>query len=194
MAYTKSNNIQIFPVTNRPKYDPAGRLTTEYNLTSLLNKLLDVDGFVITTNPDAINTINSEVPFDFNIHGYMIHIKNIKDIIPSNVTINGTQIYAILKIQTASNSAKNLRVDHISGGDDDNDNNTSNDNNSEYTGIIFETLAPKQTLPTSPGVKEYYLPILEYCDGEWSIPVESKLKFKTNSEGYSSVAIDDGEV
>lgn len=188
--YAKSNNIQIFPVTNRPDHDPAGRLTTEYNLTSLLNKLLDVDGFVITTSPDAIDTINEEVPFDFNIHGYIIHIKSIKDIIPQGITNNGTQIYAILKIATVSNPIKNLRVDSIVDGD------TSNDNNSDYEGIEFRTLAPEAelTIVENNGQKAYYLPILEYYNNKWFIPVESKLKFKTNSEGYSSVAIDDGEV
>lgn len=46
--YLNSKAVGVFPTTGRPQKDPLGRLTTEYNLTSLINTLLDVDGFVIT--------------------------------------------------------------------------------------------------------------------------------------------------
>ena len=54
--YLNSEAVGVFPTTGRPQKDPLGRLTTEYNLTSLINTLLDVDGFVITNNINGFDS------------------------------------------------------------------------------------------------------------------------------------------
>ena len=132
MAHTSSTNIQIFPTAKRSKYDPVGRLTTEYNLTSFLNKLLDVDGFVITScnsganliesTGDSNNSLNNStpIPFDFNIHGYLIHIENIKDIIKELSTANNA-IWAYMKLykQSSSYNGSNQKLYYIEGEDTD---------------------------------------------------------------------------
>ena len=83
MAITiQSNNIRVFPTTQREIVDPSAKFTTEYNLTSLLNKLLDRKAFVITPdsairvtkgtdNKYRINTL------EFNIEGYFFVINNL---------------------------------------------------------------------------------------------------------------------
>ena len=99
-TYVSSENIQIFPIANRGVKDPLGRLTTEYNLTSILNKLLDVNGFVISWHNSKDNKI-----ITFNLHGYLI-TANLTDII--DTTFEGSNnIYAYIGI-----------TDYISGTTD----------------------------------------------------------------------------
>ena len=63
ILYLNSEAVGVFPTTGRPQKDPLGRLTTEYNLTSLINTLLDVDGFVITHNISGFDNTNSDIDF-----------------------------------------------------------------------------------------------------------------------------------
>ncbi len=81
--YLNSEAVGVFPTTGRPQKDPLGRLTTEYNLTSLINTLLDVDGFVITHNIDGFNN-DSEEAFQFNIKGYIFTIHKLKNLLSSS--------------------------------------------------------------------------------------------------------------
>ena len=68
MANILSKNIRVFPTTQRENVDPSAKFTTEYNLTSLLNKLLDRKAFVITSD-DALKTgyhnDNKKIVIDF---------------------------------------------------------------------------------------------------------------------------------
>lgn len=81
--YLNSEAVGVFPTTGRPQKDPLGRLTTEYNLTSLINTLLDVDGFVITHNIDGFDN-DSEEAFQFNIKGYIFTIHKLKNLLSSS--------------------------------------------------------------------------------------------------------------
>ena len=182
MAYVSSGNIQIFPIANRMIQDPLGRLTTEYNLTSILNKLLDVDGFVVSWNePNII----------FNLHGYLI-TANLENIIGSF----SDNIYASITItdytstNTTNNNIKAYEekfLAQLNGSD------SGDGAQSQYTGVTFSSSSPNQT----DGV--YYLHLLTESDSNddsndtvsWVIPENSKIKFKTN-EYHRSISIDDG--
>ena len=107
MSYSLSKNIQIFPVTQRNIWDPLGRLTTEYNLTSILNKLLDVKGFVLTPNnfsgdKKAALVTGSGSILDFNLNGYIIHLKDLDDLIEERLNVtspsDGISIYAYIDL------------------------------------------------------------------------------------------------
>lgn len=68
MTNLNSSQIRVFPTTTRTTTDPQARLMTEYNLTSLINKLVDKEAFVITTNLQ-------DVLFSFNIQGYIFSVQ-----------------------------------------------------------------------------------------------------------------------
>ena len=209
MAYLNSKNISVFPTTDRPEYDPLGRLTTEYNLTSLLNTLLGVDGFVITDPGNAENASNGNerlenaiyspttttgtVKFQFNIKGYIFTIHNLGNLIGQFTSTASTAIYAYIDIKsdynnTGDNPNKTL-FQRLSGG---------NDTSKGYENVIFSNLDPSDKDLDPPSLKNYYnLKILEKHsdDGNWYIPKESKIKFLTTTTGNRrDISIDDGEL
>lgn len=212
--YLDSKAVGVFPTTGRPQKDPLGRLTTEYNLTSLINTLLDVDGFVIThqalENPLAEekdkkimpfktdgNNINTDIPFQFNIKGYIFTIHNLKDFLnDSNISsLNPDSenpvipIYASIELKldagsaTTSTGDENLnRIQSIVGIDA-----VEGIYNGKYTGLRFDNVANDE--------ERIYLKILEKRTDGWYIPEESKIKLKTSKPGDNrSVSIDDGEI
>lgn len=207
MVYLNSKNISVFPTTDRPEYDPLGRLTTEYNLTSLLNTLLGVDGFVITDPGNAENTSNGnerlenaiptgKVKFQFNIKGYIFTIHDLSSLIGQNGQFKDKNaIYAYIDIKsdynntnTSDNPNKTL-FQRLSGG---------NDTSEGYENVIFSNLGPSDEGLDPPSLKSYYnLKILEKHsdDGNWYIPKESKIKFLTTTTGNRrDISIDDGEL
>ena len=70
LNFVKSENIRIFPCGGRnATLDAAARLTTEYNLVSIINRLVDQGSFVIT--PSYSYVANNTNEFTFNIGGYL---------------------------------------------------------------------------------------------------------------------------
>ena len=67
--FINSLDVKVFPSTLRSTYDPSARLTTEYNLCSLINRLVNQESFIISSN------INDKV-FYFNIHGYIVSVNS----------------------------------------------------------------------------------------------------------------------
>lgn len=190
--YLNSEAVGVFPTTGRPQKDPLGRLTTEYNLTSLINNLLDVDGFVITNNIDGFNS-SSIGAFQFNIKGYIFTIHKIGDFLDSSDPSSFKDLYASIKINlsagssTTSTGDENLnRIQSIDGEDVFK---VGDENYGKYTGLNFSN-----SIPTD---GSYYLHILEYnsTSKKWYIPEESKIKLKTSKSGDNrSVSIDDGVI
>lgn len=198
--YLNSEAVGVFPTTGRPQKDPLGRLTTEYNLTSLINTLLDVDGFVVTNNIDGFN-INSIGTFQFNIKGYIFTIHKIGDFLKSlnNSTdtslSNATNLFASIEIELNAGSSitstgnENLnRIQSIVGIDA-----VEGNYSGKYTGL---NISPEDPIDPS-NTSLYSLHILEKRGDKWYIPEESKIKLKTSTSGnnkYRSVSIDDGEI
>lgn len=198
--YLNSEAVGVFPTTGRPQKDPLGRLTTEYNLTSLINTLLDVDGFVIThqaldqnnkITPFKVDDTNTDIPFQFNIKGYIFTIHNLKSFLSNsnisslNPNPNPVPVYASIELKldagsaTTSTGDENLnRIQSIVGIDDD---------KGKYKGLSFDNVANDE--------ERIYLKILEKRTDGWYIPEESKIKLKTSKPGDNrSVSIDDGEI
>ena len=82
------NNIHVFPVTNKPS-EKQSRLTTEYNITNIVNRLLDNKSFVITSE-----VTSGESALEFNIQGYYVKVDKISDLIP----VANSDCYAFIKI------------------------------------------------------------------------------------------------
>ena len=81
MSNIESNKIRIFPSTSRGADIPAygDNFVTEYNLSSIVNKLLrdsgttamTESGFLITTSNDISSNVSDTV-LEFNIGGYFV--------------------------------------------------------------------------------------------------------------------------
>ena len=68
--FTGHNNFRIFPNSQTEAGDGT-EFVTEYNISSIVNKLIEEDGFVISSSFPADNGV-----FQFNIQGYYIEVKN----------------------------------------------------------------------------------------------------------------------
>ena len=76
-AYLDSNKIKVFPCGGRNiNYDPLARLTTEQNLISIINRLVDMDSFIVTTHASNQEMDNSIEEYIFNIDGYLFTVPN----------------------------------------------------------------------------------------------------------------------
>lgn len=76
-AYLDSNKIKVFPCGGRNiNYDPLARLTTEQNLISIINRLVDMDSFIVTTHASNQEMDNSTEEYIFNIDGYLFTVPN----------------------------------------------------------------------------------------------------------------------
>lgn len=209
MAYSLSKNIQIFPVTQRNIWDPLGRLTTEYNLTSILNKLLDVDGFVFTPNnfsggkkvPIVTSKTGEDSTLDFNLYGYVIHIESLQSLLKS--LGYESDIYAHILIAyengSASNKYEGEHFAHLIGKDTQDGTTTGggevgaaadkNEAANVYRGIIFSTTKDSPYSDSLSYRVPKHLKILEYKQvSDITDPTNAKynLEHLKNSNEYSS--------
>ena len=180
MPYIKSNAINVFPCANRgTAYNLQSRLTSEYNLTNIINQLIDTDSFVISNN--LSNGIS------FNIHGYYFSVSDYTSI--TTLDSSWTDVYATITISSdvlvdgvIFNELIATRTAGIGASDSlDND-------QTEFTGVAFSN-SPAE------GDNTYSLHILhrDSTGSSWYIPPESTVKFVTNST-RRSIKIDDGEL
>lgn len=175
--YLESDNIQIFPTSNRNSaYQAQARLMTETNIINIVNRLVNKDSFIINHKGKSI---------DFNIHGYWIHVPDINQVIISiqKEFPNATSIYAKIKIKTiTADTSPEFKI--IDGIDEE-----AADGGQIYTGVEFVTTTSSSDNTGTP----YYLHLLEKINSSWQIPEDSKVKFTTDAE-TRSVTIDDGDL
>ena len=179
MAYIESENIKMYPTSHRDvNKDKFANLSTEFNISNLINRLVDKDSFVVKwANSDNIIT--------FNIHGYWFEVKLNSELL-SNAS-NVSNLYAAIQIKTIESGysdglpvLSNIKENSITALDD-------NDND-EFQGIIFAN--DENYL----GVNiNYSLHLLTKINDVWVVPENSKVKFTTN-ETTKSITIDDGEI
>lgn len=177
MPYIKSNAINVFPCANRgTAYNLQSRLTSEYNLTNIINQLIDTDSFVISNN--LSNGIS------FNIHGYYFNVIDYTSI--TNLDTSWTDVYA--EITIASNTVDGLVFNELTTVETE-DVATDLDADTNFTGIAFTGTKPAEAQ------YHYSLHILhrDSMSSDWYIPPESTVKFVTNST-KRSIKIDDGEL
>ena len=163
---TTSSNIKVFPAARRVSAnDPFSRLISESTTASIVNRLIDAEGFVITSNTE---TISSGV-FEFNIFGYYVRVANISSILSS--LSSGSAIYATIFLATTTvNSVPYLEL-------------VGTDSGSNYTGVQFTTSIPSDVS----NQEKHYLKILEKVSGSWRIPASSRMKFSSESLGIDVV-------
>ena len=165
MAFIDKNNIHIFPVTNKPS-EKQSRLTTEYNITNIVNRLLDTKSFVITSGE-----VTNESALEFNIQGYYVKVDKISYL---GTPTTASDCYATITIK--SNVKDGQTFIELSGEEDGNN----------YTGVSFSWMDKKPTSKTG----EYALHILHYDRTNYTIPRASKIRFNQ----YAIDKIDDGDL
>lgn len=188
------SEIRIFPSSNRDvTTDRYGdNFVTEYNLSSLINKLIDTSaqGFVISTSTKKLATDEPyTAPAEFNIAGYFIHVDKWKTIIDAanegdkGNNLNTSQTFVnFLKVTEGNNTyiAARIIIDKPEGaseaywklgGQDSTDNSTS-------------TFSED---PTNMLTLKLLLNVGNEENPNWIINPDAKLKF-------SNISIDDGRV
>ena len=154
-----SSKIKVFPSARRNySGDQFSRLMSESSLVSIVNKLVDTDGFVITSSYTA------DSPIEFNIHGYYFNVSDVDDITDSFSSLStGGKVYAIITLSSATTGG--VTFTELSGIDD----NLTN----KYEGVTFDTSSGSGSLT-------YSLPILQKTSSGWKIPEASLIKFNTD--------------
>lgn len=157
-----SSNIFVFPTTKREQVSRSSRLLTEKNIVDIVNKLIDVESFVITR--DYVYGINSSM--DFNINGYYINVDDFDEVIDSVVDgetlVAGSCIWANILIYKTGD------YDELYGTDE----------NNTYNGVIFTFNNPIPDQGSGVSVKK--LKLIEFLSSSVNsaiIPQNSLVKF-----------------
>lgn len=211
--YVKSENIDVFPCSNRPEHLD-NRWLTEYNLVNMVNRLVDTKSFVVT-NKLVVNEngfADATQEFIFNVGGY-VFVTTIGSIISSLVpqlstsSINSYVTASIVTTPTSEDTQKQI-TSSTTGGPFLESNYTDEealdailsveDSNKYFTGVAFQ-------LRTEAELEDWvnddrHLCILQLTQYDANagfdciIPSTSKLKFETDTLGSNrSVKIDDGD-
>ena len=167
--YINSNQIKVFPSAKRNhSNDPFSRLMSESTLVSIVNRLVDTDGFVIT------ESYSDSDPFEFNVFGYYFNVTS-GSAITSSFSSNDV-IYAVIQISGATGPGQNpLTFQELTGVD--NPFNPSDARTAVYEGVDFVSALPSG-IDNDPS--KHYLMILQKVNNVWSIPQSSQIKFNTD--------------
>lgn len=190
MSQIKSSSISVFPCANRGKFEDTNfnlqsRLTSEYNLTSIINQLVDKNSFVISPS-DISRAVDTSSPISFNINGYYFKIDTIENAIGD--FSNASNLYASIQLMTTNVPGFG---DMIELSDTKNSDQVAGDTGQTLDDAVFTGLDISDELPSAPDV--YSLHILKKDRGSWYVPPESTIRFITDSK-RRSVKIDDGEL
>ena len=157
-GFIGSNNINVFPCGSRNKnFDPFARLSTEYNLISIINRLVDKDSFIVTTHPKNMDLSNDKEPYIINIKGYLFTISIGVQGIINNLSRDDNGNYIIAEIVTS----------HYYGNDGNDDS-------------IFQMLSPLKRGNTS---LSYDYVEVNSINGYTPISDGSNIYYKENNDG-----------
>lgn len=193
--YIKQNKIHAYPVTNKPS-EPNSRLNTEKNLIYIINRLVDKDSFVVTSNfISGKGTIlnyatNLTEKLMFNIHGYLFET-TIGDIVTAvGQIVPGQRIYASIYLTTSPSTDGLTSFEYLIGGEINAQTSPKPDGAEEndYTGVKFTIGEP--SIPDDSTIQMYKLCILDYTASGLTIPRESKIRFNQ----WALEGLDDGDL
>lgn len=184
MSFLETSKIAVFPSTRRFNTQVSARLLSESSLISLVNKLIDTDGFVITPDDETTGYIDTSITFEFNIHGYYFMVDRAQDIIDLFSSSNTTEIYGNIYLDTVGNYTE------LKGQD------VEVANVSRYQGVTFSAVDlsdASQAASASEDQADYSLLLFtreSAASSLWEVPVESRIKFNS---GFA-LGIDGGEI
>ena len=73
MATITSSKINVFPATRRGGSKPLAKLMSEQALVGITNRLIDLEGFVISD----VDVLTDDAPLEFNLFGYYFSMKTL---------------------------------------------------------------------------------------------------------------------
>ena len=191
MSQRKSSSISVFPCANRgvfgnTNFNLQSRLTSEYNLTSIINQLVDKNSFVISPS-DTSTPVDISSPISFNINGYYFKIDTIENAIGE--FSSSSNLYASIQLKTTDVPGFG---DMIELSDTDSDSTlVAGDSGETLDDAVFTGLDISDVVRS--GADVYSLHILKKDGGSWYVPPESTIRFITDNT-RRSVKIDDGEL
>ena len=191
MSQRKSSSISVFPCANRGEFEGKAnfnlqsRLTSEYNLTSIINQLVDKHSFVISPS-DTSTPVDTSSPISFNINGYYFKIDTIENAIGE--FSNSNNLYASIQLKTTYVDGFGNMIELSATGDSDE---VAGDSGLTLDDAVFTGLDISDALRS--GTNIYSLHILKKDGGSWYVPPESTVRFITDNT-RRSVKIDDGEL
>lgn len=170
MSTITSSNITVFPSTRRAGSKPLARLMSEQALVSLVNKLIDLEGFVISD----FETITDDSPFEFNLYGYYFRIVNPVTSLGLGTTYTSGSVYAHIELIT-STASDTLEYEELFGQDD----------NGQYTGLVIDNSLNYS--PQHGGIVKT-LKLAQLTDSNsWIVPPDSKIRFSKESLDLSVI-------
>lgn len=202
-GFVPSENIVAYPISNRSGiYSISSRISTEYNITNLINQLKDIDSFVIKYVPNnSIDTSSDNSYIEFCMLGYYFKINHI-----DKYKINKEPLYASIKLDEQNITIGKFKyiqrdIDSIEGSTSIEGNNENNkvdldSNDGGFYGLkltnniySISNLYPKDyEYPRT--VKLYFLQLF---DSNGNVPFESQIKLITDKT-HRSISIDDGDL
>ncbi len=192
-GFVPSENIVAYPISNRNGiYSISSRISTEYNITNLINQLKDIDSFVIKYVPNNSIDLNSDNSYiEFCMLGYYFKINHI-----DKYKINKEPLYAAIKLDEkdvtigdiTTGGFKYIQRDiaPIEGNTPIEGNNKNNkvDLDSNDGGFYGLKL-------TNYKISGLYS--LQLFDSNGNVPFESQIKLITDKT-HRSISIDDGDL
>lgn len=185
--YLESSVVNNFPSTKRAQVN---KLMTENSVTRLINRLIDVNGYVITSEISLPDNFPCDIPvgqwgadgvtrpFEFSLRGYYFCVEPQESGSPLtgiNYLINSIteetpgadNIYAIIGIDYT-----NKDYPELSGQ-------VEEENTGKYKGVQFS--ATDSSSLENPDAVKYSMLLATKVDGNWVVPFESINKFDTRS-------------
>lgn len=162
MSYLATEQITVFPSTKRADKQVSARLMTEQAIVGIVNRLIDRDGFVVTTDDELQGDSGDKHVFAFNIHGYYFEISSYAELKALyNDDESAMNIYAHIFVDTTGNYTE------LFGQDDE----------GKYQGLQFSS---NGTVENSNNREEHKLLLLtrEAFESRWFVPNESRIKFE----------------
>ena len=123
MATIASENVTVFPSTRRAGSKPLARLMSEQALVGIVNKLINLEGFVISSSSE----IEESTPLEFNLYGYYFKISNPVTSLGLGTTFTSGNIYAHIELVT-STASDFIQYEELFGQDD----------SGKFTGLVID--------------------------------------------------------
>ena len=176
--FVTTENIFVFPSTRRMNKQVSARLISEASLANIINKLIDVEGFVITPEPESgdyvdIGYIPSD-PFEFNLFGYYFKVNAATDI--TNLFNSSTNIYANIYLDKTNADSNYIELKSSDSNLIDTLDDVSN-NVSYFKGVTFSDVNLSESDSNKADHSLLLFTRQSIDNSNWTVPIESRFKF-----------------
>lgn len=175
MAYISSSDIKMYPTARRDDdFDRNARLNTEQNLVSIINRLTNIDSFVI----QGLSIENGSLTAgSCNIHGYVFNILN-----DLSITVSGSSSNNMLALQIRIKKQGDVE-ELIAFDTQDINSDGSLDVSQTFKGLQIAAI-PKQTESITDGGNSttiHTLPIAYYDSDKGWVTITNKFGINTDN-------------